>query len=207
MVESALNVAAEMVLEYSQNGIALHRAGNRGPGASPQGVYRCHGDDEWVALAVLDDAAWPALTALIGRPELGRDTVLTTEAGRRSQADQIDKLLSDWTAQRSVADTVWALREHGVAAAAVVAPPALLDDEHLLARGFWETVEHPVVGTYRCTGMPFTFGGGSRGWVRTPPPVYGQHTTEVLTGVLGLTDDDLAELRTAGVISDRPAGL
>jgi crotonobetainyl-CoA:carnitine CoA-transferase CaiB-like acyl-CoA transferase len=133
--------------------------------------------------------------------------VLTTEAGRRSQADQIDKLLSDWTSQRSVSDAVRALREHGVAAAAVVAPPTLLDDEHLLARGFWETVQHPVVGSYRCTGMPFRFVDGPRGWVRTPPPVYGQHTREVLTDVLGLTDDDLADLRTAGVISDRPAGL
>jgi crotonobetainyl-CoA:carnitine CoA-transferase CaiB-like acyl-CoA transferase len=207
MVESALNVAAEMVLEYSQNGIALHRAGNRGPGASPQGVYRCRGDDDWVALAVLDDAVWPGLAALIGRQELGHDTVLTTEGGRRSQADQIDKLLRDWTTQRTVSEAVRALREHGVAAAAVVAPPTLLDDEHLLARGFWETVEHPVVGSYRCTGMPFTFVGGPRGWIRTPPPVYGQHTREVLTDVLGLTDDDLAELRTAGAISDRPAGL
>ena len=207
MVESALNVAAEIVLEYSQNGIALHRAGNRGPGASPQGVYRCRGDDDWVALAVLDDAVWKGLAALIGRQELGHDTVLTTETGRRSQADQIDKLLSDWTSQRSVSDAVRALREHGVAAAAVVAPPTLLDDEHLLARGFWETVQHPVVFSYRCTGMPFRFVDGPRGWVRTPPPVYGQHTREVLTDVLGLTDDDLADLRTAGVISDRPAGL
>ncbi len=207
MVESALNIAAEMVLEHSQNGIELHRAGNRGPGASPQGVYRCRGDDDWVALALLDDAAWPTLAALIGRPELGRDPALTTQAGRRSQADQIDKLISDWTAQRTVSDAVRALREHGVAASAVVVPPALLDDEHLLARGFWETVVHPVVGSYRCTGMPFTFVGRPRRWVRTPPPLYSQHSREVLTDLLGLTDDDLADLRAAGAISDRPAGL
>jgi len=43
--------------------------------------------------------------------------------------------------------------------------------------------------------------------VATPPPVYGQHTPEVLTDLLGLTGDDLAPLREAGVISDRPAGL
>jgi crotonobetainyl-CoA:carnitine CoA-transferase CaiB-like acyl-CoA transferase len=207
MVESALNIAAEMVLEYSQNGVELHRAGNRGPGACPQGVYRCRGDDDWVALAVLDDAAWPGLVALIGRPEIGRDPAFMTQSGRRSQADQIDKLLSDWTAQRTVSDAVRALRDHGVAASAVVVPPALLDDEHLLARGFWETVEHPVVGSYRCTGMPFAIVGRPRRWARRPPPLYGQHTREVLTDLLGLTDDDLAGLWTAGAISDRPAGL
>src|ERR1700758_160801 len=85
MVESALNIAAEVVLEYSQHGVELCRAGNRGPGAGPQGVYRCRGDDDWVALAVLDDATWRRLAALIGRPELGRDPVLMTQAGRRSQ--------------------------------------------------------------------------------------------------------------------------
>jgi crotonobetainyl-CoA:carnitine CoA-transferase CaiB-like acyl-CoA transferase len=207
MVESALNIAAEMVLEFSQNGIELHRAGNRGPGISPQGVYRCRGDDDWVALALLDDAAWPGLATLIGRPELGRDPALMTQSGRRSQADQIDKLLSDWTAARTVSDAVRAFREYGVAASALVVPPALLDDEHLLARGFWETVEHPVVGSYRCTGMPFTFVGRPRRWARTPPPIYSQHTREVLTDLLGLTDDDLASLRAAGAISDRPAGL
>jgi crotonobetainyl-CoA:carnitine CoA-transferase CaiB-like acyl-CoA transferase len=206
MVESVLNVAAEMVLEYSQNDIELHRDGNRGPEASPQGVYRCRGDDNWAAVALLDDAAWPALAALIGRPELGRDPALMTQSGRRSQADQIDKLLNDWTAHRTVSDAVRALRDQGVAASAVVAPPALLDDEHLLARGFWETVEHPVAGPYRCTGMPFTFVGRPR-WARTPPPLYGQHTVEVLTDLMGLTEDELADLRAAGAISDRPAGL
>jgi crotonobetainyl-CoA:carnitine CoA-transferase CaiB-like acyl-CoA transferase len=207
MVESALNIAAEMVLEHSQNGIELHRCGNRGPGVSPQGVYRSRGDDDWVALALLDDTAWPGLATVIGRPELGHDAALMTQAGRRSQADQIDKLISDWTAQRTVSEAVRALREHGVAASAVVVPPALLDDEHLLGRGFWETVDHPVVGSYRCTGMPFTFAGRPRRWTRTPPPLFGQHTVEVLTELLGLTDDDIAGLRAAGAIGDRPAGL
>ena len=207
MVESALNIAAEMVLEYSQNQLELRRDGNRGPGASPQGVYRCLGGDDWLALALIDGSAWPRLATVIGRPELGRDPALMTLSGRRSQADLIDKVLGDWTSQRAVPDAVRILREQGVAAAPVVAPPALLDDEHLIARGFWETVEHPVVGSYRCTGMPFTFVGRRRRWVATPPPVYGQHTTEVLTDLLGLTGDDLATLREAGVISDRPAGL
>jgi crotonobetainyl-CoA:carnitine CoA-transferase CaiB-like acyl-CoA transferase len=143
MVESALNIAAEMVLEHSQNGIELHRAGNRGPGASPQGVYRCRGDDDWVALALLDDAAWPTLAALIGRPELGRDPALTTQAGRRSQADQIDKLISDWTAQRTVSDAVRALRAHGVGLQRASSPA--LPTTNACARGFWESVEHPVV--------------------------------------------------------------
>ena len=106
MVEAALNVAAEMLVEYSRNGIEMHRNGNRGPGASPQGLYRCRGDDDWVALAAMDDAARASLARLLGRPDL--------RAGDwREQPDEIDKLISDWTARQSAAEAVEALRAGG----------------------------------------------------------------------------------------------
>ena len=202
MVESALNVAAEMLVEHSRNGIAMHRNGNRGPGASPQGVYRCEGDDSWVALAALDDAARVSLSALLDQSDLG-----AAEGSWRERADEIDKLISRWTARRSVGDAVRALRSHGVAAAPVALPASLLSDPHLLARGFWETVDHPVAGTFLCTAMPFAFMGKPRKWLRRAAPLYGQHTDEVLTEVLGRNAHDLAELRESGAISTRPAGL
>ncbi|KKC02098.1 CaiB/BaiF CoA-transferase family protein, partial [Mycobacterium nebraskense] len=108
MVEAALNVAAEMLVEYSCNGIEMRRNGNRGPGARPQGVYRCRGDDNWVALAATDDAARVSLAHLLGRPDLRAGDWL-------EQQDEIDKLISDWTARQSVAGAVEALRGGGVA--------------------------------------------------------------------------------------------
>ena len=202
MVESVLNVAAEMLVEHSRNGIELRRNGNRGPGASPQGVYPCRGDDEWVALAATDDGARVSLASLIARSDLGAD-----EAAWRQRADEIDKLITGWTARRSVSEAVDALRAEGVAAARVTAPPALLSDPQLLARGFWETVDHPVAGSFLCTGMPFAFVGKPRRWIHRAPPLYGEHTDEVLTGILGRSQQDLGELRAAGVTSTRPAGL
>ncbi|OBH89998.1 CoA transferase [Mycobacterium sp. E2989] len=200
MVEAALNVAAEMLVEYSRDGIEMRRNGNRGPGARPQGVYRCHGDDEWVALAATDDAARAGLAGLLGRRDL-------RPSDWHEQPDELDKLISDWAARRSVAEAVGALRTAGVAAARVTAAPELLRDPHLQARGFWETVDHPVAGEFLCTGMPFTFLGKPRRWIRRPSPLYGQHTAEVLTGLLGRTDNDLSALRDSGTISTRPAGL
>jgi crotonobetainyl-CoA:carnitine CoA-transferase CaiB-like acyl-CoA transferase len=202
MVESVLNVAAEMVVEHSRNGIELRRDGNRGPGASPQGVYPCRGVDEWVAIAAMDETARISLAQLLVRPDLGPH-----EAAWRQSADEIDKLVSAWTAGLSAAEAVHALRAGGVAAARVTAPPELLSDPHLLARGFWETVEHPVAGSFLCTGMPFAFVGKPRRWIRRPSPLYGQHTAEVLTGLLGRSQRDLIELRELGATSTRPAGL
>ncbi|OBK56911.1 acyl-CoA hydratase [Mycobacterium colombiense] len=200
MVEAALNVAAEMLVEYSRNGITLRRNGNRGPGANPQGVYRCRGDDEWVALAAMDGPARSSLAGLLGQPGL-------EESGWAERADDIDKLIAAWAAGQSVTEAVEALRAAGVAAARVTPAAALLTDPQLRARGFWETVDHPVAGSFLCTGMPFAFLGRRRRWIRRVPPLYGQHTDEVLTDVLGRSPDDLAALRQSGAISARPAGL
>lgn len=190
---AALNVAAELIVEYSRNGIELRRNGNRGSGARPQGLYRCRGDDEWVAIAALDDAARASLARLVGPRDAG--------------PEEADTLVADWAGRRSAAEAVDALRAGGVAAARVTPAAELLADPQLLARGFWETVEHPVAGTFLCTGMPFAFLGRPRRWIRRVPPLYGQHTAEVLKGVLGRDDDDLAALREAGATSARPAGL
>jgi len=198
MVEAALNVAAEMLVEYSRNGIVMHRNGNRGPDADPQGVYRCRGDDEWVALAAMDAPGRASLAGLLNQPE---------PTGRDERADDIDKLISDWAAGRSVTEAVDALRAAGVAAARVTPAAALLTDPHLRARGFWETVDHPVAGSFLCTGMPFAFLGKPRRWIRRVPPLYGLHTGEILTEILGHSEQDLADLRRSGTISDRPAGL
>ncbi|OBJ21962.1 CoA transferase [Mycobacterium sp. 1245801.1] len=200
MVEAALNVAAEMLVEYSRNGIALCRNGNRGPDADPQGVYRCRGDDDWVALAALDGAARASLAGLLGQPGL-------QDADWAERVDDIDKLISAWAAGHSVTEAAAALRAAGVAAAPVTPAAALLTDPQLQARGFWETVDHPVAGSFLCTGMPFAFLGMPRRWIRRVPPLYGQHTGEVLTGLLGLSEHDLDALRRSGTISARPAGL
>ncbi|WP_407687929.1 CaiB/BaiF CoA-transferase family protein [Mycobacterium sp. HUMS_1102779] len=193
MVEAALNVAAELIVEYSRNGIELHRSGNRGPGADPQGLYRCRGDDEWVAIAAPDDAARASLARLVGL--------------RGAGPDEADTLVADWAARRSAPEAVEALRAGGVAAARVTPAAELLGDPQLLARGFWETIDHPVAGTFLCTGMPFAFRGRPRCWLRRVPPLYGQHTDEVLKGMLGRDEHDLAALRAAGATSARPAGL
>jgi crotonobetainyl-CoA:carnitine CoA-transferase CaiB-like acyl-CoA transferase len=77
LVESALNLAAEEVLEFSAFGRVGERLGNRCRERAPQGVYRCEGDERWVALSV-EDEQWPALVDLLGAPEWAQDPALST---------------------------------------------------------------------------------------------------------------------------------
>lgn len=206
MVEAALNVAAEPLLEYEAYGTSLARDGNRGPGAAPQGVYRASGDDEWVAVALVDGGAWPALARLIGRADLAGDPRLASEAGRRARADEVDDAIRAWMSRHRPEAAVRQLRDAGAAAARVARAADLLDDAQLHARGFWEEVTHPVVGTFLTPGMPFRLGSMPDRWMRSAAPLLGQHNMEVLTEA-GYTVEGIAALEAAGVIGSRPAGL
>ena len=100
MVDAALNVAAEQVIEYSAYGALLQRDGNRGPTAAPQNLYRTNEIDEfgrrdcWVAVAVATDEQWTGLCDALGRPDWATDPALSTADGRRRHHDRIDEHLS-----------------------------------------------------------------------------------------------------------------
>jgi crotonobetainyl-CoA:carnitine CoA-transferase CaiB-like acyl-CoA transferase len=205
MVEAALNVAAEVVIEHSAYDAELQRAGNRGPVAAPQGVYACAGTEQWLALAVRGDADWSALRAVLGDPAWAADPELATSAGRRRDHDAIDRCLGDDIGGRDAAELAESLVAAGVPAAVVASPPAVLDNPQLRSRGFIETIDGPVVGQHECLGVPFRFTSRPGPWFETAAPTLGQHNREVLVDVLGLSDGEVDDLAATGVIGERPA--
>jgi crotonobetainyl-CoA:carnitine CoA-transferase CaiB-like acyl-CoA transferase len=206
LIESALNVAAEQVVEWSAYGNLLERDGNRSPGAAPQGVYACRGDEQWLALSIATDEQWRQLRSALGDPAWTQDHRLSGHDGRRLAQDDIDKELSAWAAERELAGAVELLTSHGVPAAAVVDYRAVSLSPQLNVRGFFETCEHPVVGSLPLFGLPFRYSGVDR-WIRTPAPTLGQHNAEILEGVLGLTAEEIDQLAAEAVIGTAPLGL
>jgi crotonobetainyl-CoA:carnitine CoA-transferase CaiB-like acyl-CoA transferase len=128
-------------------------------------------------------------------------------AAARGSADDADRLLADWFATQALGDVVERLAAAGVPAAAVVSPSAVTDNPQLRDRGFFERLEHPRTGPdwYPC--QPFARLADGQSWLKRPPPTLGQHNTEVLTTLCGLTERDLDELAAAGVIGTRPKGV
>jgi crotonobetainyl-CoA:carnitine CoA-transferase CaiB-like acyl-CoA transferase len=211
MVESALNVAAEQVVEWSAYGHRMDRDGNRSPLAAPQGLYPCAGGqpgaEKWLALSVATDAQWRALCGVLGDPDWARDPALATRAGRREAHDAIDARLCDFTRERNRSALVDLLRAAGIPASELADPCRLLQtNPQLVARRYFETPAHPVVGAIPLPSLPFRFERVDR-WLRTPAPTLGQHNEPVLCGLLGLSDDELRELEADGVIGTRPEGL
>lgn len=210
MVDAALNVAAEQVIEHSAYGALLERDGNRGPTAAPQNVYRTNEIDEfgrldsWVAVAVATDAHWGGLRDALGRPEWAMSDEFTTASGRRAHHDLIDRHLSQWCSERAGDEIVEALWANGVPVGTVLQPHRQSGLPQLSHREFFESVEHPVNPATRHTTMPFRFTGGPRRVHRTAAPLLGEHNHDVLSE-LGLTDDEIARLEADGVIGTSPA--
>jgi crotonobetainyl-CoA:carnitine CoA-transferase CaiB-like acyl-CoA transferase len=205
MAESALNAAAESVVNFAAYGIVLEREGNRSCDAEPQAVYPCRGPEQWVAVSVENDEQWCALVDVVGRPEWSDSETLRSREGRRAQHDMIDEHLSTWTAGLPAADVATMLRARGIAAA-VVTDPRLADQHpHLRACGYFEPIEHPIVGVHLTPTLPFRFASVDR-WSRTAAPRLGQHNCDILRDLLNLDDVAIDELATLGVIGAEPLG-
>jgi crotonobetainyl-CoA:carnitine CoA-transferase CaiB-like acyl-CoA transferase len=177
---------------------------NRSARAVPHGVYPAAGDDRWIAIAVQDQEQWAALTRLAGAPLAAVPGLAGVPAGagldaRREREDEIDAALAAWTSGQEAEVVAARLQEAGVAAAVVATGRDLVDgDEHLAARGFYPVLRHPIAGPVRHEGVVARL-SATPGALTSPAPLLGQHTAEVLGGLLGLDEATLAELAAAGV--------
>jgi crotonobetainyl-CoA:carnitine CoA-transferase CaiB-like acyl-CoA transferase len=203
MAESALNAAAESVVDFSAYGVLLERSGNRSSDAAPQGLYACRGTEEWLAISVESDEQWQGLIAALGNPEWAARDDLQTMAGRQAAHDWLDEQLAEWSADKDVHAAVEQLVAHDVPAARVTDPRFADRHEQLNASGYFEEVKHPIMGIHRLPTLPFRFASLPR-WVASSAPRLGEHNEEVLRTVLGLTDTEIADLDAAAVIGHAP---
>jgi crotonobetainyl-CoA:carnitine CoA-transferase CaiB-like acyl-CoA transferase len=193
MLDMASNLVAEQVLEYHAYGHLMTCDGNRSRTAAPQGTYVC-AQGEWVAVSVQTDDEWATVCGLLGRDAAS----YPTSAARLAAHGTIDGWLASWCAARSQKD---ALRALGPIAEPVVNAYDADKDEQMNGRGFWEAVDHPLVGELRYPGWPMRLTPGPDRWYRTAAPLLGQHNDEVLRE-LGVTDAELTALRADRVIGD-----
>jgi crotonobetainyl-CoA:carnitine CoA-transferase CaiB-like acyl-CoA transferase len=209
MVDAALNIAAEQVIEYSAYGALLQRDGNRGPTAAPQNVYQTADVDEfgrldcWVAIAVAGDEHWTGLCEALGRPQWALDPALSVADGRRQRHDLIDERLGAWCRDRSGDDIVRCLWDAGVPVGKVMQPHRQTEIPQLHFRRFFEDVGHSVNRRVPHSTVPVRFSAGPDRFHLRPAPLLGEHNVELLTE-LGLTKQQIADLEADGVIGHAP---
>ncbi len=179
MIETTLAVLGPAVLAWSATGQARRLDGNLSEEGAPEGCYRCHGPDEWVALSVRGPGQWRALCQLIDAPGWLRDRRLDTTEGRIGRRHELDERIEGWSRLRRKAAAAAELQRAGVPAFAVLKLAELLEDPQLHQFGFLPTVDHREMGTVKVLGVPFRMSG--RAWpITQPPPMLGEHTAEVV---------------------------
>jgi crotonobetainyl-CoA:carnitine CoA-transferase CaiB-like acyl-CoA transferase len=205
MVDAAVNVAAEQAIEFSAYGALLGRAGNRGPTAAPQNLYKTAGpdehgrDDSWVAIAVATDEQWRSLCQVVDQPAWAADAALATRAGRMDEHDRIDDALGEWCRARSADDVVELLWAADVPVGKVMQPHCQPDLPQLESRRFFEELDHPVIGPSRYSTLPMRFSRGPDRVHERHAPLLGEHNEELLRA-LGLSRAEIEVLEADGII-------
>ncbi len=193
--EASLQQLTPLLLDWSVNGRLAARRGNRDEMFAPHGVFRCTGDDQWVAIAVTTDEQWRALCDLIG----GNGLDNLTASQRHDRVEELEKLIEAWTSGRSKSEAMAACIQVGVPAHQVQGSADALADPQLGHRRHFIEVGHPTQGTTWIENTRFhlsrnpadvTYGG----------PSWGEHSWEILSEELGYDADRIAELAIAEVL-------
>ncbi len=202
-VESLIPFVAEAILEYQFMGKVPAARGNRHREHAPHGIYRCAGDDNWIALACETDDQWRGLADALGIAHLADDQRFAGAPDRKDNEDALEAELSGAIAQLNADDCVARLREAGVLAAPVNSAPAVMADPQIQSREYFVAIDRAVVGTHLYPGavarLPETPLRAD-----TPAPLLGEHNRQVFAELLAMTDEDIAELERSGVIGSSP---
>jgi crotonobetainyl-CoA:carnitine CoA-transferase CaiB-like acyl-CoA transferase len=192
-------VMGEGLLEYQLTGHDPMRNGNRDRVMAPHGCYKAAGDaDKWVAIAVGSDAEWRSLCVAMGRPDLAKDERFVTADARKKNEDALDKLVTEWTCRRDRWEIAEMLQNVGVAAFPAMSNKDLVNDAHLLERGFLVRKTHPEVGKRTHAGVPWKI-CDSPSEVQSAAPLLGADTEFVLGSLLGYSREQIKQLREAGI--------
>ncbi|HUZ10861.1 MAG TPA: CoA transferase [Acidimicrobiales bacterium] len=201
-IENLLHHMGDQVMDAAFNDRVPERWGNRDPNYAPQGVYRCAGEDQWIALTVRSDAEWLSLRREMGGPVALSSSDLGSVSGRRARHDVIDAAIADWTLPQAKEEVFRRLQAAGVPAGPVLDESDAFADPQLQSRGFFHLLTHPSAGTYFVPGSNFSLSA-------TPPvmwraaPVLGQDNEYVYRELLGVTEEEYAVLVAEGHVGDR----
>jgi benzylsuccinate CoA-transferase BbsF subunit len=166
---------------------------------APHGAYPCLGTDQWCAICVRDDSEWSKFCELL-RPAASRNDVrFSTLAGRKRDEDELDALVAAWTCDQdkhALSDRLAAL---GIPAEALQDGREVFMDSELRSAGHYVRTPHKILGNCEMPGPPVRFSAAP---VQVgPAPLLGEHNHEVFVDLLGMSEQEVAELVACGALA------
>jgi crotonobetainyl-CoA:carnitine CoA-transferase CaiB-like acyl-CoA transferase len=198
LIEPLARLLESSTLAFDQLGEIPGRVGNRLDASAPRNVYRT-ADARWLALSSASPNIVKRVYRAIGRPDLAEDPDYVDPVRRRRRATEVDELVAAWVGERPLDTAVAVLQAADVAAAPVYDAAQLLADEHLRARGSFVTVDDPELGPVRVQA-PVAVLSDTPGRIEHLGRALGADNASVYGELLGIDDDKLAALGSAGII-------
>lgn len=198
LYESALPFLCEVPLKYQRYNEIAERLGNRVKGVSPGDAFLT-ADERWVQISASGDTQFERLAAAIGQPELLTDPRFTDMPLRDEHNAELIAVIAQWVAAHTAHEVEDLLERHGVAAGRIQNIEELLAHPQVVAREDFITINDDVFGELllanvlpRLTRTP--------GRIERPGPRLGEHTEEILGGLLDVPDEEIKTLRQSGVV-------
>ena len=203
VVDAPLYAAVLRVLEwtlagYDRLGVVRRREGNRLSHSAPLDNYPS-ADGFFVCIVAGSDANFARLCAAMERPELVTDERFATLAQRAANGDEINGIVTEWTSAHTAEEITERCVAHDVPVGTAYSAADIFADEHMLARGDLVAVDDPVIGSVR-QQAPYPRLARHPAPVPAGAPRLGEHNHDVWCGLVGLSDDELADLSARGVV-------
>lgn len=204
--EGGIFLTGPTILDWSVNGRAWKRIGNRSPyrPAAPHGAYRCQGEDRWLAVACFDEAEWKALIECTDLQSLGRDRRFLTLDDRLQNQDALDEALTSWTCAQDAYEAMHRLQSAGVPAGVCQTAQDRCDHDPQLAALEWLTeITGTKIGRWPVIEVPAklsetpAYAGGP---IDRGAPCYGEDNVHVLKSLLGYSDAEIERLVRDNII-------
>jgi benzylsuccinate CoA-transferase BbsF subunit len=196
--EAGISFILPGLLEYESTGKEPERIGNSSLHATPHGVYPCRGDDRWCTIAVMTEDEWQSFCRTIGRPEYIGDPRFSTLENRKKNEDELNRLVSDWTVNLTPEEVMSRLQKAGVPSGVVSNTADVFHDPQLNQRNIFWPMRHAEMGDFTHLGQSFQL-SEMPAKAYSPSPLLGEHTEQVCTEMLGMSDTEFVSLMQEGV--------
>ena len=201
MLEASVHPASPVVMDYTVNKNIQDRMGNRCPGAAPHGVYPCKGNERYIAIGVFSDEEWQALCKVMGKPAWAKSARFATLLPRTENQDELDEQIAKWTKKFTPEELMTNLQKAGVAAGIVQTGQDLVDNDlQLRHRDHFQVLHHAEMENHISERPPFRL-SKTPAEPQRPFPSFGEHTEFVCKEMLGMGDEEFADLIGAGVLA------
>jgi len=195
--EAGIHLLDTELIEQLANGTLTERRGNRSPEMAPHGLFRCAGDDRWLALCARNTVDWLEVCHVIDREDLASRDDLRSLAGRQAAEDEIEAAISEWTCTQDVWQATQRFVEAGVPAGPNEDIEDLVETDPSMT-GFFHEFDHPVGIKFMAQNQPFLWNGQRLPIHRAP--FFGEHNEQVYRQELGLSQDEFTRLLVDEVI-------